>query len=294
MHVEACLFFTLFFAGIGVLIAQTQVRGTVVDESGDPVIGATIQIKGTSQGTVSDADGNFNLPAPAGGTLVISYVGYQTQEVPVSANVRVVLSEDAEMLEEVVFTALGLTREKKTLGYGVTSISGDEISQAQTVNPMQALQGKVAGVDISSAPSPGGTQNIAIRGFSSFGNNQPLYVVDGVPITNAQNRSGSDLNSQTDFGSGINALNPNDIDNITVLKGSAASALYGSRVAQGVIMITTKSGRNTNGELLVAYDGGITVQQVGRLPTEQTMFGQGWSGDRALSFFYLVAWRRHT
>jgi len=282
MKRKLMMFLTLFFVGIGIITAQTQVRGTVVDGAGEPVIGATIQIKGTSQGTVTDIDGNFTLSAPSNGTLVISYVGYAAQEVPVSANVRVVLREDTELLDEVVVTALGLTREKKTLGYGVTSVSGDEISNAKTVNPMSALQGKVAGLDVSAAPNPGGTQNVAIRGFSSFGNNQPLYVVDGVPITNAQNRSGSDLNSQVDFGSGINALNPNDIENITVLKGSAASALYGSRAAQGVIMITTKSGKDTNGKLNVAYDGSMTVQEVGRIPTEQTMFGQGWSGDRAL------------
>lgn len=268
--------------GIGAIVAQTLVRGTVVDEAGEPVIGATIQIQGTGRGTTTDIDGNFQLSAPENGVLIISFVGYQSQEIPVTAAPRIVLREDTELLDEVVVTALGLTREKKTLGYGVTSVSGDEISSAQTVNPMQALSGKVAGLDVSSAANPGGTQNIAIRGFSSFGNNQPLYVVDGVPITNAQNRSGSNLNSQADFGSGINALNPNDIENITVLKGSAASALYGSRAAQGVIMITTKSGRNTGGELLVTYDGSVTVQQVGRIPTEQTMFGQGWSGDRAL------------
>jgi TonB-dependent SusC/RagA subfamily outer membrane receptor len=276
------VFLSLFFMGIGAIVAQTQVRGTVVDETGEPVIGATIQIQGTGRGTTTDIDGNFQLSAPEDGVLIISFVGYRPQEIPVTASPRIVLVEDTELLDEVVVTALGLTREKKTLGYGVTSVSGDEISSAQTVNPMQALSGKVAGLDVSSAANPGGTQNIAIRGFSSFGNNQPLYVVDGVPITNAQNRSGSNLNSQADFGSGINALNPNDIENITVLKGSAASALYGSRAAQGVIMITTKSGRNTNGELLVTYDGSVTVQQVGRIPTEQTMFGQGWSGDRAL------------
>jgi TonB-linked SusC/RagA family outer membrane protein len=207
----------------------------------------------------------------------------RTQEVPVQPNVSVTLREDTEMLDEVVVTALGLTREKKTLGYGVASVSADEITRSKAVNPISALQGKVAGLDVSSSSAnPGGTQNVAIRGYSSFGNNQPLYVVDGVPITNAQNRSGTDLNSQADFGSGINALNPNDIENITVLKGSAASALYGSRAAQGVIMITTKSGKNTDGKFLIAYDGGLTVQQVGRIPTEQTMFGQGWSGDRAL------------
>jgi len=282
MKRKLMLFLSLFLLGIGTIVAQTQVRGTVVDEAGEPVIGATIQIKGTSQGAITDADGNFILTAPTRGTLVVSYVGYISQEVAVSSNVRITLAEDVSQLQEVVITAMGITREKKSLGYGLSSVSGDEIAKSQTINPMMALSGKIAGLEVSSAANPGGTQNVAIRGFSSFGNNQPLYVVDGVPITNAQNRSGDNLNSQTDFGSGINALNPNDIENITVLKGSAASALYGSRAAQGVIMITTKSGKNTNGELQIAYDGGITVQEIGRIPNEQQMFGQGWSGDRAL------------
>ncbi|MEA5080875.1 MAG: SusC/RagA family TonB-linked outer membrane protein [Dysgonamonadaceae bacterium] len=282
MKRKLMLFLSLFLIGIGTIVAQTQVRGTVVDEAGEPVIGATIQIKGTSQGAITDADGSFILTAPTRGTLVVSYVGYISQEVAVSPNVRITLAEDVSLLQEVVVTAMGITREKKSLGYGISSVSGDEITKAQTVNPMMALSGKIAGLEVSSAANPGGTQNVAIRGFSSFGNNQPLYVVDGVPITNAQNRSGNNLNSQSDFGSGINALNPNDIENITVLKGSAASALYGSRAAQGVIMITTKSGKNTNGKLQIAYDGGITVQEVGRIPNEQKMFGQGWSGDRAL------------
>ncbi|MDD3309687.1 MAG: SusC/RagA family TonB-linked outer membrane protein, partial [Dysgonamonadaceae bacterium] len=282
MKRKLMLFLSLFLIGIGTIVAQTQVRGTVVDEAGEPVIGATIQIKGTSQGAITDADGSFILTAPTRGTLVVSYVGYISQEVAVSPNVRITLAEDVSLLQEVVVTAMGITREKKSLGYGISSVSGDEITKAQTVNPMMALSGKIAGLDVSSASNPGGTQNVAIRGFSSFGNNQPLYVVDGVPITNEQNRSGTALNSQADFGSGINALNPNDIENITVLKGSAASALYGSRAAQGVIMITTKSGKNTNGELQIAYDGGITVQEVGRIPNEQKMFGQGWNGDRAL------------
>ncbi|GHV10539.1 SusC/RagA family TonB-linked outer membrane protein [Bacteroidia bacterium] len=192
-------------------------------------------------------------------------------------------------MDEVVVTALGIKRDKKALGYATTSINGEDIANARVANPMAALQGKVAGVDISASQTPGGTQNVSIRGFNVLNtNSQPLYVVDGVPLTNIQNQSGTvggtanTLNGQADFGSGINALNPNDIENITVLKGSAASALYGSRAAQGVIMITTKSGSNTGGKVRVEYDGGVTIQQIGRLPFEQTMFGQGWSGDRAL------------
>jgi TonB-linked SusC/RagA family outer membrane protein len=276
------------------MIAQTvRVTGTVLsDEDREPVIGASVMVKGsTSIGTVTDIDGNFSLEAPASATMLqISYVGMTAQEVAVSAQHLTVVLKSTTELEEVVVTALGISRDKKTLGYAASSIDGDEIANLKTVNPMAALQGKVAGVDISSSPTPGGTQNVSIRGFNVLNRtSQPLYVVDGVPLTNTQNQAGNitlstanTLNSQADFGSGINALNPNDIENITVLKGSAASALYGSRAAQGVIMITTKSGENTDGKVKVAYDGGLSIQQIGRLPKEQTLFGQGWSGDRAL------------
>jgi TonB-linked SusC/RagA family outer membrane protein len=269
-----------------------RVTGTVLsDDDREPLIGASVIVKGsTSIGTVTDIDGNFSLDVPSSATtLQISYVGMTPQEVAVSARHLTIVLKSTTELEEVVVTALGISRDKKTLGYAASSIDGEEIANLKTVNPVAALQGRVAGVDISSSPTPGGTQNVSIRGFNVLNRtSQPLYVVDGVPLTNTQNQAGNitlsanTLNSQADFGSGINALNPNDIENITVLKGSAASALYGSRAAQGVIMITTKSGQNTDGKINVAYDGGLSIQQVGRLPKEQTLFGQGWSGDRAL------------
>jgi len=270
--------------GIGLVSAQTvQVSGTVFSaEDGEPLIGASVIVKGTSTGMMTDADGKFAFSVPASTMLLtVSYIGFKAVDVPAGTNIRVLLESDAQVLGEVIITALGLSRDKKTLGYSSTSIKGDDIINAKTVNPLQALQGKVAGVDITSSQMVGGTQNIAIRGFSSFGNNQPLFIVDGIPITNTQNQIGS-INSQSDFGSGINAFNSSDIEDITVLKGSAASALYGSRAAQGVIMITTKSGRNTNGKVNVEYDGGYTLQTIGRLANEQKMFGQGWSMDRAL------------
>lgn len=283
MKRKRTMFLVLFFIGIGIATAQTQVRGTVVDEAGEPIIGASILVKGTSQGTTTDINGAYTIPVPAEGKIfVISYVGMITKEVAIKPDLRIVLESDTKLLEEIVVTAMGIAREKKALGYAATSIKGDEIAQAKTVNPMSALSGKVAGIDISAAPGPGSTQNVIIRGASSFGNNQPLYIVDGVPITNSQNRAGDNLNAQVDFGSGINALNPDDIADMTVLKGAAATALYGSRAANGVIMITTKSGRDTAGKLQINYDGGLTLTRVGRLPSEQTQFGQGWSGDRAL------------
>jgi len=285
------LLFSCFLIGMGLAIAQDKpVSGTVTDESGEPVVGASVVVKGNvTIGTVTNMDGKFSLKVPSSAkTLVIHFLGMTEQEAPASENVQVTLMSDTKALGEVVVTALGIARDKKTLGYAVSSVKGEDIVNANAVNPMTALQGKIAGIDVTSSPTPGGTQNVVIRGFNSFGNNQPLYIVDGIPLTNRQNQTGSitggtnTLNSQADFGSGINAINPNDIESLTVLKGSAASALYGSRAAQGVIMITTKSGKNTNGKVKIEYNGGVTVQQVGRLPDEQTMFGQGWSGDRAL------------
>ncbi|MCL1936894.1 MAG: SusC/RagA family TonB-linked outer membrane protein [Candidatus Azobacteroides sp.] len=287
---RSILLLTCFWISMGLAIAQSkQVSGTVTDESGEPVIGASVIAKGTTIGTATDINGKFAFSIPESvNTLVVRYIGYTQSEVAASENVQVQLVPDTKTLDEVVVTALGISRDKKTLGYAVSSVKGEDLVNSNAINPMTALQGKIAGVEVSSSSVPGGTQNVIIRGFNSFDNNQPLYVVDGVPLTNRQNQTGSisqgaaTINSQADFGSGINALNPNDIESVTILKGSAASALYGSRAAQGVIMITTKSGKNTNGKVHVEYIGGITVQQIGRLPSEQTMFGQGWSGDRAL------------
>ena len=284
----------IFCLGLSNILAQTvQISGVVTSaDDGESLPGVTIFVKETTRGTVTDANGRYTIEAPAEATLQFSFVGMNTQDIAVSGRriIDVVMYPSAQQLEEVVVTALGVSRDKKSLGYATASVKGEDIANSKMLNPMQALQGKVAGVDISSAPNPGGTQNVSIRGFNVLNrSSQPLYIVDGVPLTNVQNQSGNitqpsanTLNSQADFGSGINALDPNNIESMTVLKGSAASALYGSRAAQGVIMITTKSGKNTDGKLRVEYSGGLSIQQIGRLPMEQTMFGQGWSGDRAL------------
>ncbi|MDR3367478.1 MAG: SusC/RagA family TonB-linked outer membrane protein [Prevotellaceae bacterium] len=291
MKKRLTLFLACFCISMGLAIAQNrQVTGVVVDQAGAPVAGASVLAKGTTTGTLTDPEGRFTMYVPEGvTTIAVRYIGYAETEAPVAPSMRIVLQTDEKAIDEVVVTALGITRSKKTLGYSTVSVSGSDIVNAKTVNPMAALQAKVSGLEISASPTPGGTQNVNIRGFNVLNrNSQPLYVVDGIPLINDQNQSGklgdtpNTLNSQADFGSGINALNPNDIENITVLKGSAASALYGSRAASGVIIITTKAGKNTNGKVLVNYDGGVTVQQIGRLPTEQTLFGQGWSGDRLL------------
>jgi iron complex outermembrane receptor protein len=267
--------FVLFFMGIGVVTAQTQVRGTVVDEFGEPVIGATILIQGTGQGTTTDAEGNFTLSAPAGGTLLVSFIGYTTQAVAVAPNVRVELEPDVEMLEEVVVTALGLSRERRALGYSVTELRGEDIIRSSVTNPINALQGRVPGVQINmGASGPQSTQRILIRGHTSLtGQNQPIFVVDGVIIENDLGGAGGGWRER-DFGNALKKLNPDDFESVTVLKGAAATALYGSRAANGVILITTKQGRRQQG-LGINFSHTQQWENVYRFPDFQNEFGIG-------------------
>ena len=239
MKRKLMMFLSLFFLGIGIISAQTQVRGTVVDESGLAAIGATVQVKGTTVGTVTDIDGSFTLSAPANGTLVVSYVGYETQEVPVSANVRVVLQTDSKLLDEVVVVAYGtVTREAKT--GSVSTVSGDDISNAPVVSMDKALGGKIAGVSItSSSGKPGAASSIRIRGTSSINaGNNPLWVVDGIPVLSGN------TNDFLNTGNALASISHNDIESITVMKDAAAASIYGSRAANGVILVTTKSGKD--------------------------------------------------
>ena len=283
---KIALLLAIFAIGLQSVFAQTsEISGTVTSaDDGSTIPGVSVAVKGTTLGTITDLDGKYSLKVPQDAeTLIFSFVGMEAQEVPITGNViDVAMEEETVGLNEVVVTALGISKERKSLGFASTSVGSEEFSESKVVNPMNALQGKVAGVDISTAPSPGGTQNVIIRGASSFGNNQPLYVIDGVPITNNQVLTGTALNWNVDFGSGLNAVNPDDIETMTVLKGAAATALYGSRAANGVILIKTKSGKNTNGEMRISYDGSFTIQNVGRIPERQSTFGQGWSGDHAL------------
>ena len=236
MKRKLMMFLALFMLGIGWVSAQVRVQGTVVDEAGEPIIGATVLVKGTNQGTVTDVDGSFTLTAPAGETLVISYVGYATKEVPVSPNVRVVLSEETSVLEEVIVTAFGTTTKKSFTGSAAV-IKGDEIIKRQTSNITNALVGQVAGVQgLSSNGQPGTGSSIRIRGIGSLNaSNTPLYIVDGIP-----------------YDTDISAINNADIESITILKDAASNALYGARGANGVVIITTKRGKTK--DILVTLD----------------------------------------
>lgn len=277
MKKRLLLILSCLFLSIGYIAAQTtKITGTVVDDLGEPAIGVSVVVKGTTIGTVTDVDGTFSINLPEGkSTLVFSLIGMKTKEEIASAGMRVALEQDAKVMNEVVVTAMGIQRDQKILGYAATQIKSDEISAAKSGSVMSGLNGKVAGVNISTAGPAGTSQKVLIRGISSFNNNNPLYIVDGVPITNE--RSGTDY---VDFGNSANDINSEDVESVTVLKGASATALYGSRAANGVIMITTKRAKNE--KLTVSYDGAFTASNVLRVMQTQDLYGQGWgSWDRA-------------
>ncbi len=286
------LLLTFFFVGISLATAQNQkVTGVVIwEDDGQPVVGASILVKGTTVGTISDIDGNFtlfNVPGSAK-SLVVSFIGMKSIEVAVKPTVKVILASDAQVVDKVVVTALGISRNKRTLGYAVSEISGEEMLKARggVNNPVNSLQGKIAGLQIQSGSgSMGGSSKILIRGVKSIsGNNQPLFVVDGVPIEGTDYNS---TNTQTggggyDYGNLVQDLNPDDIENISVLKGPNASALYGSRGTNGVVMITTKKGKKGDG-YGVTFNSSIGLEVVNKLPKMQKLYGGGYYGFKNIA-----------
>lgn len=274
-----------FFTGANLALAQTStVTGVVTSsEGGEPVVGASVLIVGTQRGITTDVDGKFtitNVPANAK-TLRISFMGMQPKDVAITPGktIKVMLQADPKLLDEVVVTAMGISRSEKSLGYSATTIKSDDIVRARTTNVADALSGKVAGLQVSSTSSdPGSVSNIVIRGFGSInGSNQPLYVVDGVPLSNS---SESSSGKNVSLG-GISNIASQDIESMTVLKGAAATALYGSRAANGVIIITTKSGQRNGGRnFSISYSGSVQARQLSYLPEMQNSFGQGWNGGQ--------------
>ena len=274
----------LFLAmSVGVVSAQTsKVTGKVVGEDGEPVIGASIIVKGTTVGTVTDFDGNFTLDVPSDGKqLVISYIGMKSKEVVVSPNVNVTLMSDTQNLDEVVVTAMGISREKKALGYAVQDVKADELTKGANSNLAGALQGKVSGLEIKpSSGMPGASSQITIRGARSFtGDNSPLYVVDGMPIASAADIDTEASVSGADYANRAVDIDPNDIESINVLKGQAASALYGIRASNGVIVITTKSGKGApKGKPVISFNTNVSFDVIGRTPELQKTYAQGSGG----------------
>lgn len=247
---------------------------------GEPLPGVNIIVKGTATGTTSDSDGRFSISAPVDATLVFSFIGFTSQEVSVAGrtSVDVVLQEDATQLGEVVVTALGIERKEEQLGFSVSKISGDLMTKARETNVAMSLAGRVAGLNVSGTNGgPGSSARVMLRGLPSFGASSPLYVINGVPIDNTQRGAAGEWGG-SDNGDGISNINPDDIADMTVLKGAAASALYGARAANGVIIINTKKGRRSDFE--IEYNGTFQADKAIDFTDYQYEYGQGQHGEK--------------
>ncbi|WP_242202445.1 SusC/RagA family TonB-linked outer membrane protein [Aestuariivivens insulae] len=264
---------------------EKTITGTVIDDSGLPLPGTTVLVKGTSSGTSTDFDGKYSIKANQGDVLVFSFVGYTNQEATVGSSntINITLQESAESLEEVVVTALGIKREARALGYGTDVIKGEELVTARESNIVNALQGKVTGVQITnSSGNVGGSSKVIIRGVSSLsGRNSPIWIVDGVIINNSQVAGGdaNRISGNRDFANGAAVINPDDVESMNILKGAAATALYGSRAAGGAIIVTTKKGRaNENGNALVTINSTIRFDDLFITPDYQQEYAMGTNG----------------
>ncbi|MBL7970364.1 MAG: TonB-dependent receptor plug domain-containing protein, partial [Prolixibacteraceae bacterium] len=284
---KIALLLAFFAIGLQVLLAQTkEISGTVTSaDDGGSIPGVSVSVKGTTLGTITDMDGKFRLKIPQESkTLVFTFVGMKTQEVALGSQMvyDVKMNSDNIAVDEVVVTALGISREKKALGYAVQEVTGDEMikSRGGVSNPINSLAGKVAGLQITGGSGNlGGSSKILIRGVKSLsGNNQPLFIVDGVPI------EGTDFNTTDaargaggyDYGNLIQDINPDDIESISVLKGPNASALYGSRATNGVVMIVTKKGVKGKG-LGISFNSSLGFEKVNKLPVMQKQYGGGYA-----------------
>src|SRR5690554_3515248 len=264
---------------------QKTITGAVVDDAGLPLPGVNIIIQGTTTGTQSDFDGNYSIEAQEGQVLVFSYIGFQTAEVTVgTANTYNVTMQAGAELDQVVITALGVSREKQSLGYSTQEVVGEDISVIKSDNFTDALSGKVSGLQIRRNNNFGGSTNVVIRGNTSLtGDNQALFVVDGVPISNRNTNSANQATASGnyyDYGNAAADINPDDIESINVLKGAAASALYGSRAANGVIIITTKKGKKNQG-MGVTINSNVTMGVVDKstFAEYQNKYGPGYGDD---------------
>ena len=267
--------------------ANKTITGTVYDAAtNEPLPLVTVAVKGTTIGMVTDIDGKYNISVPDDATvLTFSFVGYQTleEQIGTRTTIDVQMTELVTSLEEVVVTALGVERETKALGYSVQEVQGDDLVEARETNMVNSLSGKVAGVQVTgSGTTIGGSSRVIIRGESSLNinANQPLFVVDGIPISNGNAGASGSGNLEVDYGNSAGEVNPDDIASVSVLKGPAAAALYGSRAANGAILITTKSGKGKKG-IGVSVNSNVTFDNPLRLPEWQDVYGQGNNGQFA-------------
>lgn len=280
MEKRLFMFLAGLFLSIGMAVAQTQVTGTVVSgEDGEPIVGASVKVSGTKTGTITDVDGKFTLNVPEGTKLVVTYLGMQPKTVnaSVSGAMKIKLDPDNKVLDEVVVTAMGITREKKALGYASQVLDAKDLNTSGTSSLASAMQGKLTGVDIrTSSGAPGASAQIVIRGARSFdGNNTPLYVVDGMPISSTPDFSTKESVTGADNASRTIDLNPDDIESINVLKGQAASALYGIRASNGVILITTKRGSKGSTKPVITFSTDLSAQTLSRKFEHQDVYAQG-------------------
>jgi TonB-linked SusC/RagA family outer membrane protein len=269
-----------------IILPNEHIHGKVTDNNGNPVAGVAVRIKGKEQGTYTDGNGDYGLDASQGDVLIFSSVGFETQQVTVGeeSNIQVKLVSATTTMNEVVVTALGISRKETSLTYANQAISGSAVNDVKSDNLMNALNGKVAGVDISpSSSGVGGSVKVIMRGNkNAFGSNQPLYVIDGIPMSNGSNANGQPNGTYgggADGGDGISNLNPNDIASITFLEGASAAALYGSQAANGVVLITTKKGRI--GKAQIHYSSSFTVSSISYKPKFQTQYGETPNGNQS-------------
>jgi len=271
---------------MGTALAQRTISGTVTDDTGEALIGASILVKGTSTGTVTDIDGTYSITVPDGGTtLIFSYTGYSTQELELGASdiVDLVLAASSEVISEVVVTSLGIAREKKALGYGVATLNSEALTARQETDVARLLRGKATGVDITQTSGLAGSgTNVIIRGYSTItGSNQPLFVVDGVPFNTSTNTGNQGFTTGgATASSRFLDLDPNTIEEISILKGLSATVLYGEAGRNGVILVTTKNGSggaNANKKMEISVNQGVFQSEIGNLPDYQNTYGNGFN-----------------
>ncbi|MGB5203178.1 MAG: SusC/RagA family TonB-linked outer membrane protein [Eudoraea sp.] len=262
---------------------EKTISGNVTDQNGLPLPGVSIVVVSTTTGTQTDFDGNYSIQASEGAVLRFSYIGQKTANRTVGSDntINLQMEEDAQALEEVVVTALGITKSSRTLGYGTDVVKGEELVKARETNIVNSLQGKVTGVQITNTGGNlGGSSKIIIRGVSSLsGANNPLWVVDGVLINNSQTPTGSRITGNRDFSNGAAVVNPDDVETINILKGAAATALYGSRAAAGAIIVTTKKGRGGDGAASVTFNSSTRFDNLFRIPDYQQEYAMGTNGQ---------------
>jgi TonB-dependent SusC/RagA subfamily outer membrane receptor len=278
---------------------ELNISGTVLDGNNEPVVGVTVIVKGTTTGAMTGINGNYDITAPPDATLVFSFLGMGTHEEAVNGRGRidVVMGASTHNIDDVVVTALGITRSEKSLGYAVSKISNEELNSTVSNNWLNAMSGKVAGLVMDNAGAgPGGSMRVTLRGDQSLnhGANGALFVVDGVPISSngistSSGANYANMDAPVDFGNGASDINPDNVESVTVLKGPAATALYGSRAANGAIVITTKSGSNKKGIGVTVNSSGV-FERAGFWPDFQTEYGNGNdNGERPFVFWPLTA-----